>query len=205
MGLDIAVVAAAYLLGSVSSAIVICRLCGLPDPRTEGSGNPGATNVLRFGGKKAAAAVFAGDLLKGLIPVVAARLLALSPAAVALVGLAAFAGHLFPVFFGFRGGKGVATSLGVLLGFTWPAALLLAALWIVMALVFRISSLAAITAALAAPAVMWLAEAQTDYVWATLAMSLVLLWRHRSNLRNLIRGVEPRIGRKRGGQEEPRS
>lgn len=197
MGLDIAVVAAAYLLGSVSSAIVICRLCGLPDPRTEGSGNPGATNVLRFGGKKAAAAVFAGDLLKGLIPVVAARLLALSPAAVALVGLAAFAGHIFPVFFGFRGGKGVATSLGVLLGLACPAAMILAALWIGMALVFRISSLAAITAALAAPAVMWLAGAQADYVWATLAMTLALLWRHRSNLRNLIRGVEPRIGKKR--------
>jgi glycerol-3-phosphate acyltransferase PlsY len=200
MGLDIAVVAFAYLLGSVSSAIVICRLCGLPDPRTEGSGNPGATNVLRFGGKKAATAVFVGDLSKGLIPVVVARLLELPPPAVAAVGLAAFAGHLFPVFFGFRGGKGVATSLGVLLGFAWSAALILAAVWVGMAFALRISSLAAITAAALAPAVTWLAGADIEYRWATFAMSLVLLWRHRSNIRNLVRGVEPRIGQKRDGQ-----
>ena len=110
---------AGYALGSLSSAIIVCRLMGLPDPRGQGSGNPGATNVLRFGGKKAAALVFAGDALKGLIPVLAGKALAHPPGVIAAVGLAAFVGHLFPVFFRFEGGKGVATGFGAILG-VWP-------------------------------------------------------------------------------------
>jgi glycerol-3-phosphate acyltransferase PlsY len=196
MIIDMAVISLAYLLGSISSAIVICRLAGLPDPRTEGSRNPGATNVLRYGGKKAAALVLLGDLSKGLIPVLVARMLDLSPATIAMVGLAAFAGHLFPVFFGFKGGKGVATSLGVMFGFQWLAAIILAAIWISMAVISRISSLAALTAAVCAPAVVWWTSATSEYVIATSTMSLVLLWRHRSNIRNLLHGIEPRIGKK---------
>ena len=109
----------AYLLGSISSAIIVCRLMGLPDPRQQGSGNPGATNVMRIGRKKAAAITLAGDMLKGLIPVVMAKMMGVPVLLLAMVGMAAFLGHLYPVFFGFKGGKGVATSFGVLLGFSW--------------------------------------------------------------------------------------
>jgi glycerol-3-phosphate acyltransferase PlsY len=119
-------VPAAYLIGSISSAIITCRLMGLPDPREQGSGNPGATNVMRFGGKKAAAITLLGDMLKGLIPVYIANALEVSVELLALTGLAAFMGHLYPAFFGFKGGKGVATSVGVLLGFSWMLGL---ALW----------------------------------------------------------------------------
>lgn len=198
MAIDIAVVVLAYLLGSVSLAIVICKLAGLPDPRTEGSRNPGATNVLRYGGKKAAAAVFVGDFAKGLVPIVIARALEFQPSTVAIVGLAAFAGHLFPIFFSFKGGKGVATSLGVMFGFAWPAALVLMAIWLSMAIAFRISSLAAITAALCAPITVWLTQPADVYVMATAFISLTLLWRHRSNIRNLMQGSEPKIGKKQG-------
>jgi glycerol-3-phosphate acyltransferase PlsY len=197
MLLDIAVCACAYLLGSISSAIVICRLAGLPDPRGQGSGNPGATNVLRFGGKKIAALVFLGDLLKGLLPVALAAALQLSPATVAIAGLCAFAGHLYPVFFGFKGGKGVATAIGVLFAYAWPLALALAGIWLAVAVVFRISSLAAITAAALAPLLAWAMHLHPALVSATLAMSLALLWRHRGNLRNLLQGTEPRIGKKK--------
>ncbi len=197
MYLDIAVCVFAYLLGSLSSAVIMCKLAGLPDPRSEGSGNPGATNVLRLGSKKLAALVLAGDLLKGLVPVLVAQLLLLQPLTVALAGLLAFVGHLFPVFFGFKGGKGVATALGAILGFAWPVGIALVAIWLGMALVFRVSSLAAIASAVAAPVVMWLAEpAAWEYIGATLVMSLGLLWRHRSNITNLKDGIEPRIGDK---------
>ncbi len=198
MYLDIAVCVFAYLLGSLSSGVIMCKIAGLPDPRSAGSGNPGATNVLRFGSKKLAALVLAGDVLKGLIPVVVAIVLLLEPLTIALAGLLAVAGHLFPIFFGFKGGKGVATALGAILGFAWPAGIALIAIWLGMALVFRISSLAAIAAAVAAPVVMWLsAPGAWEYIGATLLMSLLLLWRHRSNIRNLSEGTEPRIGEKR--------
>jgi glycerol-3-phosphate acyltransferase PlsY len=197
MLIDISVSIAAYLLGSISSAIVICKLCGLPDPRGQGSGNPGATNVLRYGGKKVAAGVFLGDMLKGLLPVLAAYWLGLSAATIAIVGLLAFAGHIWPVFFGFRGGKGVATAFGVLLGWAWLPAAVLAAVWIGAAVISRISSLGAISAAVCAPLAVWALQDQPVYAWATMLMSVVLLWRHRSNLRNLLRGTEPRIGQKK--------
>ncbi len=188
---------AAYLLGSLSSAIIVCKLAGLPDPRDQGSGNPGATNVLRFGGKKLAAIVLLGDLLKGLTPVLASLMLALPDATVAGVGMAAFAGHLYPVFFGFRGGKGVATAVGVIFALSWLTGLALVITWLAISLIVRISSLAAICAAIAAPVYIWFITPITPYLYTVGAMSLILIWRHRSNIQNLIRGQEPKIGKKR--------
>lgn len=194
MIIDICAALFAYLLGSLSTAVIACKLSGLPDPRTQGSGNPGATNVLRFGGKGLAGVVLIGDLVKGLIPVLVALLLSLPPVTVGIVGLLAFIGHIFPVFFGFRGGKGVATALGVILGLSWISGLAILGIWILVALIFKYSSLAAICAALAAPVVVWLNA--PEYAAVVLVMSLALLWRHRSNIRNLVGGTEPKVGKK---------
>ncbi len=184
----------AYLLGSVSSAIIVCKLMGLPDPRTQGSGNPGATNVLRLGGKKAAAITLLGDMLKGFIPAFAAYLLHLTPLALGLVGLAAFLGHLFPVFFRFQGGKGVATMLGVLFGWHWSVGVATALTWLIMAKVFRISSLAALIATLLAPLyIWWLIGPQPALIVITIAMTAILYWRHRSNIQKLMQGDEGKI------------
>lgn len=184
----------AYLLGSVSSAIIVCKLMGLPDPRTQGSGNPGATNVLRLGGKKAAAITLLGDMLKGFIPAFIAYLLHLPALVLALAGLAAFLGHLFPVFFRFQGGKGVATMLGVLFGWHWSVGVATALTWLIMAKVFRISSLAALIATLLAPLyVWWLIGPQPALIVITIAMTAVLYWRHRSNIQKLIQGDEGKI------------
>ncbi|MDH5661093.1 MAG: glycerol-3-phosphate 1-O-acyltransferase PlsY, partial [Gammaproteobacteria bacterium] len=139
--LDYTIIIASYLIGSLSSAIIVCKLMGLPDPRGEGSGNPGATNVLRFGGKKPAAITLAGDMIKGLVPVLVAKYIGISIEGIALVGLAAFLGHLYPVFFQFKGGKGVATMLGVLFGFSWWIGLATAGTWLFMAKIVKISSL----------------------------------------------------------------
>lgn len=195
MPLDAVLVFAAYLLGSLSSAVIVCRVLGLADPRGVGSGNPGATNVLRFGGRKAAAATLAGDLVKGLVPVVAAKFLGVGPLALGLVGLAAFLGHLYPVFFGFQGGKGVATALGVWLGSDWRLGLALGLVWLAMATVVRISSVGALSAALLAPLLMAWLEGSPALTATTAAISLMLFWRHRSNLRKLLAGTERRIGR----------
>lgn len=192
--LDIGLTVFAYLLGSVSAAIVVCKIMGLPDPRTEGSRNPGATNVMRLGGKKAAAITLAGDLIKGLIPVLIARGLGAEDHILAAVGLAAFLGHLYPIFFGFHGGKGVATALGVLLGISWPVALAVLGTWLLMAKLFKISSLSALTAAVMAPVFMWRLE-NDSAVFLTLALVLatLLLWRHRSNIKRLLEGSEGKI------------
>jgi glycerol-3-phosphate acyltransferase PlsY len=187
----------AYLLGSLSTAILLCRALNLPDPRTQGSRNPGATNMLRIAGKRTAALVLAGDLLKGLIPVLLARALGMDDAALAAVGLAAFLGHLYPLFFGFQGGKGVATALGVLLGALWPVALAAAATWLVMVKLSRISSLAAITAAAAAPFYAWLLTGSASLRVLVWVLGVMLLWRHRGNIRRLLSGEEGRIGPKR--------
>ena len=192
-------VLAAYLLGSLSSAIIVCRFAGLPDPRDQGSGNPGATNVLRFGGKKMAAIVLFGDMLKGLIPVLIAIALDLSHTIVASVGLAAFAGHLYPVFFGFRGGKGVATAVGIIFAMSWLTGLALVGTWLTISLVLRISSLAAICAAIAAPIYIGFIQPSPPYLFAVTVMSLMLIWRHRSNICNLAKGQEPKIGKKNPG------
>ena len=185
----------AYLLGSISSAVVIARVMGLPDPRETGSKNPGATNILRYGGKTAAVLTLAGDILKGVIAVLVARALTADAVIITLCGFAAFLGHLFPVFFGFRGGKGVATALGVWFAFNPWVGLALLVTWVLMALLFRYSSLAALaTSALAPLYVAWLSPG-TPYLATMIVMSAILIFRHRSNIRNLIAGTENKIGR----------
>jgi len=194
MILAFALVIGAYLLGSVSSAILVCQLMRLPDPRTQGSRNPGATNVLRIGGKKAAAITLVGDSLKGLLPMLLGHLLGVGPVALAGVGLAAFLGHLYPVFFGFQGGKGVATALGVQFGLYWPVGLMVAVLWLFVAKVLRISSLSALISMAVAPLIVWLFWPEPALVIAQALISLLLFWRHRSNIRKLLDGTEGRIG-----------
>lgn len=194
--LEIMLIVAAYLVGSISTAIIVCKLMGLPDPRTQGSGNPGATNVLRVGGKKPAAITLFGDMLKGLLPVVIAKLIGVSDLALALVGFAAFIGHLFPVFFGFKGGKGVATMLGVMFGFHWAVGLATALTWLVMAKVFKISSLSALVATLLAPFyVLLIMGSNKPLIISAAIMTLILFWRHRTNIQNLLSGKEGRIGK----------
>lgn len=183
-----------YLLGSVSTAVVVCRALGLPDPRGEGSGNPGATNVLRIGGRLPAALTLAGDFLKGTIPVLIARAVTGDTSAIALVGLAAFMGHLYPVFFAFRGGKGVATGLGVLLGWSWIAAALTGGTWLLVALLTRLSSFSALMAFMLAPTYIWWATHSGILVVAMAVITLVLYWRHRTNIANLVAGKEKKIG-----------
>lgn len=195
IALYLSLTAGGYLLGSVSAAILTCRLMGLPDPRTQGSGNPGATNVLRLGGKKAAAVTLFGDMLKGLLPVLIAHWLVDTPVVVAIVGLAAFFGHLYPVFFAFRGGKGVATALGVLFGLSGWIGLATAASWLAMAVLVRISSLSALVAMALAPLYTGWLSGQPSWVVATAVMTAVLYWRHRSNIIKLLRGTEGRIGK----------
>ncbi|TCK19542.1 acyl-phosphate glycerol-3-phosphate acyltransferase [Thiogranum longum] len=196
MMINLVYILAGYLLGSLSSAIITCRLMGLPDPRSGGSGNPGATNVLRIGGKKAAAITLAGDMLKGLLPVLAVKALGADVTIQSAVAVAAFLGHLYPVFFGFRGGKGVATVLGVLLGLYWPVGLLTIASWLVIAKGFKISSLAALIAILLTPLyVLWLKPEEPVLLVAVIFMGTLLFWRHRSNIRNLLRGEESGINK----------
>ena len=185
----------AYLLGSLSSAIIICRLFGLPDPRTAGSGNPGATNVLRLGGKKAAALTLVGDMLKGLVPAVVAQIANVPLPWIAVIGLAAVIGHMYPVFFGFQGGKGVATGLGALIGTHWVTGLLAIAVWLASCLAFRISSLAALITFVAAP-VLFLVSGMKWTAIVFMLMSVLLFWRHRENVKRLFRGEEPLIGKK---------
>ena len=190
MTFDLLLIAAAYLLGSVSSAILVCRVMGLPDPRTEGSNNPGATNVLRIGGKKAAAITLLGDSLKGFIPVLAAKLLGSSEPVLALVAMAAFLGHLYPLFFRFQGGKGVATALGVQFGLGWQIGGGVAAIWLLMAYGLKISSLAALVSMALAPLIVWFFWPSPELVAMSVLMTLLLFWRHRSNIRNLLQGEE---------------
>lgn len=191
--LDISLVVFAYLLGSVSAAIVTCKVMGLSDPRSEGSRNPGATNVLRYGGKKAAAITLFGDMLKGLLPVLLGHAIGVDESVLAAIAMAAFLGHLYPVFFGFKGGKGVATAFGVLLGLAWPVALAVLATWLIMAKVFKVSSLAALTAAILTPLYTWQLAPENVYISLSVAISILLLWRHRSNIQRLISGEEGKI------------
>ena len=188
-------VAAGYLLGSIATAVAVARLLGLADPRTAGSGNPGATNVLRLGGKRAAALTLAGDILKGLVPVAAARVFGLPVEAVALVALAAFVGHLYPVFFGFRGGKGVATALGALTGLEPLLGGAVLATWLLVAAVFRYSSLSALVAAVLAPVYAFWLVGDRRVIAVVAVMTVLLVWRHRANIERLVAGEEGRIGR----------
>lgn len=197
----IALIVIAYLLGSISSAIIVCRIMGLPDPRSQGSGNPGATNVLRIGGKKAAALTLVGDMLKGLIPALAALLLGVPDLILALVGAAAFLGHLYPVFFGFQGGKGVATALGVQFGWNWLFGAIIAGIWLFVAKVLKISSLSALIAMGLAPIIAWFLTQSPELAVTQLLMSVLLFWRHRSNIRQLLAGTEGKIGKDEASAE----
>jgi glycerol-3-phosphate acyltransferase PlsY len=202
--LTIIFVIAAYLLGSVSFAVITSKLFDLPDPRTYGSGNPGATNVLRSGKKAAAALTLLGDAAKGWLAVFLA--IQFSPSDVsytmlaAAVALAVFIGHLFPVFLRFKGGKGVATALGVLLALNVWVGLGGLATWLFMALVFRFSSLAALTAAASAPIYAYFLGLPREWVLASGIMSLLLIWRHKGNIQNLLAGKEAKIGSKKADQ-----
>ncbi len=188
------VVIGAYLLGSVSSAILVARAMGLPDPRTQGSRNPGATNMLRIGGRKAAAITLLGDAAKGLVPMLVAHALGMPPQVLALTGLAAFLGHLYPLFFGFQGGKGVATALGVQFGLHWLIGLSVALTWLLVAKIGKISSLAALVSMALAPLFVWLVWPDRNLVLMQAAITMLLYWRHRSNIRNLLEGKEKKIG-----------
>ena len=193
----LAAVAAAYLIGSLSFAVIVSKFYGLDDPRSYGSGNPGATNVLRSGRKKAAALTLLGDALKGLVAVLLARWLqshfGLADEVVAAVAVAVLAGHMWPLFFGFKGGKGVATALGVLLALSWPVALICAAVWLMMAFGLKISSLAALTATVISPlAAMFLVQ-QPSWQAAIAVIAALVLLRHRSNIQNLLSGKESKI------------
>ncbi len=202
--LDLSLIVGAYLLGSISSAIIVCRMMGLPDPRTQGSNNPGATNVLRIGGRKAAAITLLGDSLKGFVPVLVCQLLDRDPGVMALAGGAAFLGHLYPVFFGFKGGKGVATALGVQFGWGWAIGAAVGATWLFMAKVANISSLAALISMALAPLYIWLLWPAPELIGMQILITLLLIWRHRSNIRNLISGAEGTIARETGKDDEPR-
>lgn len=195
--IDIALIVVAYLLGSISTAIITCKLMGLPDPRGVGSGNPGATNVLRAGGKKAAIITLLGDLLKGLAPVLVARYLDMDDLTIAAVALAAFLGHLFPIYFKFKGGKGVATALGVIIGMDWMVGIITIVTWLLMAKLFKYSSLAALTASALAPIWMLLISESLWLTLATLIATVLIFWRHQSNIRNLMNGTEGKIGKKK--------
>ena len=196
---SLAFVAVAYLIGSVSFAVVTSRLFGLPDPHSYGSGNPGATNVLRTGNKAAAALTLAGDGAKGWLAVFLAQTLGpsfgVADWTVPAVALAVFVGHLFPVFHGFAGGKGVATAAGIVFALHWPLGLALGALWIVMALGFKISSLAALTTAALLPLGAFYVFGNSPTAWAMVPIALLLFWRHRDNIRQLLEGRERTIGR----------
>jgi acyl phosphate:glycerol-3-phosphate acyltransferase len=181
---------AAYLLGSVSCAIIVCRVMGLPDPRGQGSGNPGATNVMRIGGKKAAGITLLGDMLKGFIPAYVANLLGVSPIILAMTGLAAFFGHLYPLFFGLKGGKGVATSLGVLLGFSWLLGFAVIGTWLLVYKLRKISSLSALTASVLSPFYAWFVLGDKVIVGAAAVMMVFLLVRHKGNIQRLLAGKE---------------
>ena len=198
-------VAGAYLIGSISFAVVVSRLFALPDPHTYGSKSPGATNVLRTGNKAAAALTLVGDAGKGAVAVLIAKALSGEDFATSLVvplaGLAAFVGHLFPVFHRFLGGKGVATAAGVLLAYNlWLGAGTLAT-WLAIAVFFRISSFAAIVAAVFTPCFAFWLFGVRPVMWATISIALLVLLRHRANIERLLAGTEPRIGAKKPSTE----
>jgi len=180
----------AYLVGSLSSAILLSKLMGFTDPRTDGSNNPGATNVLRIAGKKAAFFTLVGDCLKGLIPVLLAHWLVDDGFVVALTGFSAFLGHCFPLYFGFKGGKGVATAIAVSVGFDWMVGLIIIAIWLLFARVFKISSLAAIIAFTTLPVLIYWREATAMTTGVFTMMSIILIWRHKTNIQRLLQRDE---------------
>jgi glycerol-3-phosphate acyltransferase PlsY len=199
MLLAIAFPALGYLAGSLASAIIVCRVMGLPDPRSGGSGNPGATNVLRLGGKFPAALTLLGDVLKGVLPVLAAHAAEIPPPALALTAFGAFLGHLYPVFFRFQGGKGVATAFGAIIALSWPVGLAFGLVWITLAATTRYSSVASLGAAVLAPGWALALVGNPSYAAVLALVAALIIWRHRENIRRLRDGTEGRIGQKSGG------
>jgi glycerol-3-phosphate acyltransferase PlsY len=193
MILAIVLVVLGYLCGSLASAVIVCRIMGLPDPRKQGSGNPGATNVLRLGGKKAAALTLAGDVLKGAVPVLLAHLLSDSPAVLASTAVAAIIGHMYPVFFQFKGGKGVATTFGAVAALVYPVALFMGAVWVLTAMATRYASLASMAAAVAAPLFALVFIQQPATIVALVIIAALLVYRHRENIQRLRDGIESEI------------
>ena len=190
---------AAYLIGSVSFAVVVSKVMRLPDPHSYGSGNPGATNVLRTGNKLAAVLTLIGDAAKGYVAVITAKLLIgveIDSWVLPAVAAAAFAGHLFPVFHGFKGGKGVATALGILLAIDWVLGLTTLSTWLIVAVFLRYSSLAALVSAVFAPVYFMFLFGVQPMAIAIAVMSALLIWRHKGNIQKLLRGEEARIGSK---------
>ena len=196
---SLAFVLAAYLIGSISFAVVVSKVMGLPDPHNYGSRNPGATNVLRTGNKAAAALTLVGDGAKGWFAVFLAQHFGTSFGVadwtVPMVALAVFIGHLFPIFHRFAGGKGVATAAGIMLALAWPVGLVLAAVWLVMAFGFKISSVAALTASLLSPIGAFYVFGNTLAAWIWVPIAALLVWRHRTNIQQLLTGKERSIGR----------
>ncbi|MGF1693051.1 glycerol-3-phosphate 1-O-acyltransferase PlsY [Photobacterium kagoshimensis] len=188
------IIIGAYLLGSISSAVLICRLFGLPDPRESGSGNPGATNVYRLGGRKAAALVLVCDILKGMIPVWLSYFLHVNPFLLGVIGIAACLGHIYPIFFHFRGGKGVATALGGLAPIGWDLSGMLISCWLLAVFVTGYSSLASLFTALAAPLFTWWVK--PEYTMPVAMLSCLIVLRHHDNVKRLIDGNETKIWQK---------
>ncbi|MBL8309313.1 MAG: glycerol-3-phosphate 1-O-acyltransferase PlsY [Burkholderiales bacterium] len=191
---DLVAALLAYLIGSLSFAVIVSRAMGLPDPHSYGSGNPGATNVLRSGSKKAAILTLLGDTLKGVVAVLLAKAFAaqlgISPVGIALVAVSVFLGHLFPIFFGFNGGKGVATAAGVLWALDWRVGLGLTAIWGVVFAVTRVSSLSALVGSAATPVLGYVFFGNGAVFYVTLLMAALLFWRHKENIRRLLSGEE---------------
>ena len=185
----------AYLIGSFSTAIITCKIMGIEDPRNTGSNNPGATNVLRHGGKKAAIITLFGDMLKGLIPVLIVVQLQADNLTIGLVGLFALLGHVFPVYYGFKGGKGVATYYGAILGINWQAGLIALAIWLIVAVLLKISSISALVSILLAPLVLWHFSQSIELCSAAAFMSLIVFWRHKRNIKSILTGSEAKIGK----------
>ncbi len=192
--LALLIIIAAYLLGSISSAVLICRLYGLEDPRDSGSGNPGATNVLRLGGRGAAAMVLVCDVLKGMLPVWISYLIGINPFLLGIIGIAACLGHIYPIFFHFRGGKGVATALGALAPIGWDLSGMLIGTWLLTVLISGYSSLGALITALAAPMLTWLVK--PEYTMPVSMLSCLIVLRHHDNVRRLLDGKESKIWNK---------
>lgn len=193
MLLTLPMIIVAYLVGSISSAILICRVLDLPDPRTTGSNNPGATNVLRISNKTTAATVLLLDVLKGVLPVWGSYFIGLDPISLGFVALAACLGHMYPIFFQFKGGKAVATAFGVLLPIGVDLGILLILTWVIVAKSSKYSSLAAIVTVSLAPLYTWLLK--PSYVYPVLMLSALIIFRHKDNIVRLIKGTEPKLSK----------
>jgi len=185
----------AYLIGSFSTAIITCKLMGIEDPRKTGSNNPGATNVLRHGGKKAAVITLIGDMVKGLLPILIALQFHTDNLLIGLVGLFALLGHIFPIYYHFRGGKGVATYYGVILGINWQVGIIALVIWLLAAALLKISSLSALISIFLTPLLLWYFSPSVELCGAVATMSLFVFWRHQRNIKSLLQGTEVKIGK----------